>query len=607
MTKLFEERRAKAAGNVRSAAELSEFLKNEFDRDAFASAPHIPSAERLLDKPVPTLPASLYMEFYRNGNRSNFEDKYFERRGNLMTLLRAELAEKQGRFTDKIVDYVWAICEESTWILPAHNKIHTDGAIPCLPDSFGMIDGERVREIDLFSAGTGAMMSWIWYFADELLDGITPAIRRRIRNLIKNRIIHPFNNVDGQENWWMGVDVTRKLNNWTPWIVSNVLTSALICGDDDEIPNVLDRSMLFLDNFTAGYADDAGCDEGPSYWGEAGASYFDCLELISDMTGGRISLFDEPFVKRMCEYIVDVNLGGNVFANFGDASHILGVDSHLIARMGRKCSSDKLNAFASGFFRDGQPSFSYNTSYRGVRNLGESVPKVVVCTESADGAIYPGIGLMIAKNAANGFALAVKGGCNNVSHNHNDIGSFMLFRDARPIIIDGGVEQYTRTTFSDARYTIWTMRSSYHNVPVICGVEQKSGSWHADIVEYDGNSIVYDMKNAYPDEAGIASYTRSASLTDDGLVIEDKIVLDEEGSAEFVLMLAENPVMNGNSAVIESAGAEIVFENDLICESDAVALESKLRKEWGRDELVRLKLRSPVFTERTFRLTVKPR
>lgn len=44
-----------------------------------------------------------------------------------------------------------------------------------------------------------------------------------------------------------------------------------------------------------------------------------------------------------------------------------------------------------------------------------------------------------------------------------------------PMLIDAGVGTYTRQTFSSERYTIWTMQSNYHNLPLVNGVPQKYG------------------------------------------------------------------------------------------------------------------------------------
>ena len=75
-----------------------------------------------------------------------------------------------------------------------------------------------------------------------------------------------------------------------------------------------------------------------------------------------------------------------------------------------------------------------------------------------------------------GFFVATKGGYNNESHNHNDAGTFSLYLNTTPIIIDAGVGTYTRQTFGPERYKIWTMQSNYHNLPMINGVPQQFGS-----------------------------------------------------------------------------------------------------------------------------------
>jgi hypothetical protein len=47
--------------------------------------------------------------------------------------------------------------------------------------------------------------------------------------------------------------------------------------------------------------------------------------------------------------------------------------------------------------------------------------------------------------------------------------------DGRPLIIDVGVGVYTRQTFGPERYEIWTMQSSWHNVPEVDGFGQAPG------------------------------------------------------------------------------------------------------------------------------------
>ena len=86
----------------------------------------VKEAEALLETPMEVLPISRFRDFVIDGNRSRFENLYFARRNRLVTLAFAEMYEKKGRFTEALVDTVWAILEESTWLLPAHNKHNPD-------------------------------------------------------------------------------------------------------------------------------------------------------------------------------------------------------------------------------------------------------------------------------------------------------------------------------------------------------------------------------------------------------------------------------------------------------------------------------------------------
>ncbi|MDF2963272.1 MAG: hypothetical protein K0S39_5007, partial [Paenibacillus sp.] len=116
-----------------------------------------------------------------------------------------------------------------------------------------------------------------------------------------------------------------------------------------------------------------------------------------------------------------------------------------------------------------------------------------------------------------GLYVAAKGGHNDESHNHNDVGHFIVYYNGRPFLIDAGVESYTAKTFSPRRYEIWTMQSSYHSLPEVNGVQQQAGeSFRAADVEYEADeafaSVSMNITTAYPPEAGIESWKRGISL-----------------------------------------------------------------------------------------------
>jgi len=141
---------------------------------------------------------------------------------------------------------------------------------------------------------------------------------------------------------------------------------------------------------------------------------------------------------------------------------------------------------------------------------------------------YPETELCYMRNKS-GFFFAAKGGHNAESHNHNDIGSFLLYYENRPLFIDVGVGTYTRQTFSEERYSIWTMQSDYHNIPKINGKSQKDGvNYRSKDVKYkeSKNQFSLDISQAYPQDADIEFWRRTYTLNiRGGLEIEDKFVL----------------------------------------------------------------------------------
>ncbi|MFW6290465.1 MAG: heparinase II/III domain-containing protein, partial [Mariniphaga sp.] len=116
-----------------------------------------------------------------------------------------------------------------------------------------------------------------------------------------------------------------------------------------------------------------------------------------------------------------------------------------------------------------------------------------------------------------GFFFAAKGGHNAESHNHNDLGSCVMYFNGKPALIDIGRETYTAKTFSSRRYEIWTMQSQYHNLPKINGVDQKEGrnyvATNSDFKADAGKAVFStDIVNAYPEEAGVKKWIRSYQL-----------------------------------------------------------------------------------------------
>ena len=209
--------------------------------------------------------------------------------------------------------------------------------------------------------------------------------------------------------------------------------------------------------------------------------------------------------------------------------------------------------------------------------------------------------------------LAAKGGHNNESHNHNDVGSFILAIDNLPVMIDVGVGTYTRKTFSRERYSIWTMQSNYHNLPIINGQPEVFGaSYKAGKVSVDKKQCLFtaDIAQAYPAGAAIDAWLRSYQLKNNSLIVTDDFTLKEKKAANQLNFMTWGEVdtskkgririrVNGVSAVLNYDDATFTPAIEKIDLTDP-----RLSKVWG-DAVYRITLTAKEQTLKgTYRCTI---
>ena len=198
---------------------------------------------------------------------------------------------------DDVIDGIWLICEESSWVISAHNGSDHPGVPPA---SERLLPDVANPYVDLFAAQTAMILSLACQLLGEGLDAVSPLVRRRVRLEVERRVLHPFETRD--DFWWMGV-VRKDLNNWTPWIVSNVMLAACAWVDDrPRLAALLERGMAMLDRYLNVIPADGGCDEGPGYWSMAGGALLDCLALLERVTGGRLTLWDDEKLGNILRF-----------------------------------------------------------------------------------------------------------------------------------------------------------------------------------------------------------------------------------------------------------------------------------------------------------------
>ena len=550
------------------------------------------SAEKDLEREIPSITLSKYRAYNINGSTSAYGAPYRERMSMALRLAFAEIATGEGKYFDKMLDVVWAMLDEPTWMLPEHTAHMPEEATKKMPVPAQA--GEKYAHgIELGSAYRGATIALIYHYFADKFDEISPFINERILYTLRKRSIEPFCNY---YFWWEGMGGNR-VNNWCPWIVSNILFTTALVEDDMKVREmVVERSLTFLDNFINCYKSDGGCDEGPTYWNAAAACLFDSLEILEYMSNGKINIYSEPLIKAMGEYEPRMNITGVYFVNFADSRSKASQDGNMLRRYGAKCGSAILESFGDSMLKFEHSSFDTALPYRTLRSFTTPIrdvsnSKLLAATDT----YFPDLKVMVLRDSETpdeGMFFAMKGGNNDESHNHNDVGSFIVYRNGKPVLIDAGVGEYTKQTFSPDRYKIWSMQSLYHNLPSFGGIGQHNGKQYAsknERYDKDERSLTIEMADAYDNECGVISYVRSGSLKDGKITIKENVSLKEEKLIDFALLTLKEPriIEDGRVAIAEEC--VISYDTSLKAEIepfDPVGLNSK--QAWGTDVLYRL-------------------
>lgn len=549
------------------------------------------------------IPDELFAEFRSTGNRINYEAASFGIRRQFACLVMAEIMQAKGRFLPDIVRGLrYFIGQEPWWGLPAHYP-------KAKPDK-----AEQV--VDLFNAETAGMLAWAIYMLNNQLP---TALTDSVRQEIGIRFLQPT--LYNQQGW------KHNANNWNTWITSNWLTCVMICENDSArrtaaLQGVRECLTLFLN----GYPDDGGCEEGVSYWDRAAASFFESLWLMQYLPESERLVFNDQQkakVRAMGAFITTMHISDLRFVNFSDATSRNLPNINILFPYGYYLDDKPMMQFAayigkrhdychhpSRLFR---VSGNYPTLGRELLML--SLLPHYLSTEPqqphTDSAYLQNSQILVASNDT--WLLAAKGGHNGESHNHNDVGNYILYHHNEPVIIDLGRDTYTSLTFSKHRYELMNNRSAYHNVPLINGHEQAEGREHgtasttstfgnheiipaAQGFTQDGCSVLLtSFAKAYPQEAGVEELDQRVMLnrSTNAVEVDTRLSLaHHDGETSLTLMcLGEPSQVSKNTIALHDGTVLLSFDPKLLVPRwEHVALpDGVMHDQWG-DHVFRLHL-----------------
>ena len=540
---------SRAFDGARSAtalpAELSEQMRAALLAPALAAA----------DEPLPFPLLRQYTRYWRDGVRTDYENDV--RRLGIMTgeAVLAAVATGQQRWVDRAADGLMLLCELSTWCWVAHEQSHeAHGWVVPDPDA---------PVVDLGAAQTLQVIAWSDLALGEELDARVPGLRERMRHEARRRVVEPYLSCRDW-HWLHGT-----AHNWTGWIHQHLIAGALFLldreADRTDRDAILALSLAQLDRYLASFPADGGIDEGFSYFWNGACRLLEALDLLITASGGlltRDALAGIDVIGQLLRFPQRMDLGQGWFVNVADGPARPSAEQpwDVLHRWGRHLAAPDVLAQALAHRGSGPlPVLPELGLGRVLTALADDE------WSSADGTgaapphpaetWLPQVQVMVAREAERhplGLALAVKGGHNDEAHNHLDVGSYLVAVDSAPVLIDLGQPTYTALTFTDRRYEIWTMTSSWHNLPEIRGHGQGIGAEHraqavspqlrlpadargrtgaraatvtdagiveaadadvdADVATVTASALELDLAPAYPEAAGVRSYRRRAAL-----------------------------------------------------------------------------------------------
>lgn len=460
----------------------------------------IATAAGLHREPIPSRPATLYLDWLRNPTRGEqeYDGTLTERRTRLATLTLAECLEHEGRFLDPLLDTAWSLCEESSWAHPTHVR--------------GLPDYDR-PVIDLRVAMTALDLAEMDHLLGARLD---PLLRKRIRRELDRRCFAPF--LQRHDYWWMYNTELRGVNNWTAVCVGGVVGAAIYLEDDPaRLAEIFTRGLRSLDDYLATFDEDGGSSEGPGYWSYGFGYYTIVAHLVETRTGGRVDLFAGDRLRQIARYPLRTILSPGVYVNFSDCDRRVNLSSTHLAFLARRFDIPELMALANGQSpgpRQGQLAWGLRELFwTPDRDAGTTVVP-------ARSDFFRGMHWLIARQDPadpDALVLAAKGGHNQEMHNQNDVGAVIVHLAGESLVADPGRGRYNQAYFGPQRYEHLVNSSLGHATPVPNGQAQLAGREHrAELLAHRATEaedmMALELRDAYPAEADLASLRRTVAL-----------------------------------------------------------------------------------------------
>ncbi|HNX04767.1 MAG TPA: hypothetical protein PKI32_04660, partial [Opitutales bacterium] len=409
--------------------------------DRLAGGPgayYVEKAAGIAKEPVPFLDDATYTNIVWGGVSA-------KRTRNLNALVYGECLENKGRFLGRIIEYLDAMCAQTTWMNPYHDR-----------PNFGNFHG-KYRSVDL---NTGESAIDIAMALDCLKGKLPEKTVKRALDALAEFVFTPYLIAAADPNAihnccsWFFCD-----SNWNCACHNQVVSAALrTVADKWKRAKFVEGAERGYPFFLAGFSKEGYCQEGIDYWNYGYGEFLRLGLTVRKATADKGDCFAHPKARKCFDYAHDFQLVKWCSPQFGD---------------GNAAPSD--NNFAMGeivwpetrsdFTRSCMPvSYGLEDCILKIFRPGALDPKppaptfrLPIRTFFADAQVF------LCRPFDSGLytlSACIKGGHNGVPHNHNDAGAYVIALGGTQMVEDPANQKYDLDTFGPKRYES-KMRNSY--------------------------------------------------------------------------------------------------------------------------------------------------
>ncbi len=467
------------------------------DRQSWGAAARAPGfkeivaqAEEAVGKPLPALTDAFFIECARIADRKRCGPVLSARHGRFPLLTLAECLENRGRFLPAIEEAIRALCTETTWMHPAHDR------------GLRNVKGV-VTEIDLSVSSVSWNLATAYYW---LGDKLSPATRQLVREELDRRTFRPFELMvtEGKPRmWWLS-----RTSNWNAVCIAGVTGAALaVIENRERRAFFLASAEKYIRNFLSGFTPQGFCSEGLGYWNYGFGRFTMLAEAVHQATGGKVNWLEDPHVRQVALFPRRMEILPGVYPAFADCNPKARPGARLTAFLSRRFGMGLKDIEAEGLGLAGGPSTRlFEMGLFGFTNAASRMPAADRTTPPPSlRDWFPVAGCLICRPRSaqlHALGVAIKGGNNAEHHNHNDVGTFVVALGQGTPLVDPGAENYFGRTFSARRYESNVLNSFGHSVPRVAGQLQRTGpAARAEVVKTDFadevDTLVLDLSSAY--------------------------------------------------------------------------------------------------------------